>query len=668
MGRNSHERICSQNPKNMKPHAKAKKNKKASDELSSHSRSKVIGKNNEGDLSKQYHPGAEYLSSLHAHESIRSLSGKLSSTSKNSYSDEDYFGDTYCDFDDKIQEATYESDEESESQPSLVWRENFDEVSSSDDEPYSWEAEDEYSTSDEESDPEDDMKFFKLPIKFQQVTTMYDAMKHKKPSRRKIHKAPQRYKYKNKLNAPQVALVDLANILSTRHKVDKKLFDCIASWARFHSNKDPNIWKTNGKSNVWTRKKLLKRLSDTFNTEGLRPTSKETVTHDQRKITVPVFNFSAQVRSILDDPEVMNKDNIMKGLDENTWRPKRSAEDFENDYHAVIADKDSGYLYRMGIEAHVPDHGHTKTKILPLPIIVHIDKSHYDLHSNLCVTPIGFTLAMLDVDTQQKVDSWRMMATIPNLSAKKGSNKKKVDRATQLNLQDMHNVLRIAFSSLEESWKEGGIVWHAPDGEVKILKPYIYMVIGDTVGNNELVAHYLGNTQGRCLVKDCKCCKEDLVKVPPKCCQMTYKDFVACNGDDAEIFLALTKKNLISLKDLSDIKDNQDLEKELSYYDVDNAFDHLPLADKYQGIVGITPQESLHVMEAGMYEHIPTTTRDIIGTNMKNQAVKEQVDLLFTDVKNNINRNSERDILRMSNRNGFFNLSKVNQKNLKKSS
>ena len=194
------------------------------------------------------------------------------------------------------------------------------------------------------------------------------------------------------------------------------------------------------------------------------------------------------------------------------------------------------------------------------------------------------------------------------------------------------------------------------------------MVIGDTVGNNELVAHYLGNTQGRCLVKDCKCCKEDLVKVPPKCCQMTYKDFVACNGDDAEIFLALTKKNLISLKDLSDIKDNQDLEKELSYYDVDNAFDHLPLADKYQGIVGITPQESLHVMEAGMYEHIPTTTRDIIGTNMKNQAVKEQVDLLFTDVKNNINRNSERDILRMSNRNGFFNLSKVNQKNLKKSS
>ena len=242
----------------------------------------------------------------------------------------------------------------------------------------------------------------------------------------------------------------------------------------------------------------------------------------------------------------------------------------------MIEDKDSGYLYRMGIDTHVPDL-EDNTKILPLPIIVHIDKSHYDLHSNLCVTPIGFTLAMFDVDTQQKIDSWRMMATIPNLSAKKGKNKKKKDGDTKRNMQDMHNVLRISFSSLEESWKEGGIVWRDNEDVVKILKPYLYMVIGDTVGNNELVAHYLGNAQGRCLVKDCKCCKEDLVKVPPKCSQMTYKDFDECKGDDAKIFSVLSKKNLISLKDLSDIKDDEGLEPLLSYYNVDNAFDNFHL-------------------------------------------------------------------------------------------
>lgn len=292
---------------------------------------------------------------------------------------------------------------------------------------------------------------------------------------------------------------------------------------------------------MWTRQKLLTKLSEVFDVDGLKPTTKETVTHDGRKVTVPIFDFAAQVRNILDDPDVMNKHNIMAGLDQNTWRPSVSAEEFENDYHAMIADKDSGYLYRMGIETHVPDDG-INTNILPLPLIVHIDKSHYDLHSNLCVTPIGFTLAMFDVDTQQKIDSWRMMATIPNLSAKKGKNKKKKEGETKRNIQDMHDVLRISFSSLEESWKEGGIVWRDICGEVKILKPYIYMVIGDTVGNNELVAHYLGNNQDRCLVKDCKFSKEDLVKVPPKCSQMTYKDFFACKGDDAKIFSVLSKK------------------------------------------------------------------------------------------------------------------------------
>lgn len=61
-----------------------------------------------------------------------------------------------------------------------------------------------------------------------------------------------------------------------------------------------------------------------------------------------------------------------------------------------------------------------------------------------------------------------------------------------------------------------------------------------------------------------------------------------------------------------------------------------------------------------MYDRILRTTRDSIGTNMKNQAVKEHVDLLFIDVNNNINHKIERDYLCMFNQNGFFNLPKAN--------
>jgi hypothetical protein len=87
-------------------------------------------------------------------------------------------------------------------------------------------------------------------------------------------------------------------------------------------------------------------------------------------------------------------------------------------------------------------------------------------------------------------------------------------------------------------------------------------------------------------------------------------------------------RGLISLRDLSEIKGNPDYEKEHSYYDVDNVFDHLPLGDHYQGIVGITPsqsQEMLHVMEAGVYKHILFAIRDnVMGTNKKCSLLRKR--------------------------------------------
>jgi hypothetical protein len=111
----------------------------------------------------------------------------------------------------------------------------------------------------------------------------------------------------------------------------------------------------------------------------------------------------------------------MAGLDKDTWRPIVTESDHEKDIHAVIADKDSGYLYRMGIDAHVPNPDQCDpTEVVPLPVIFHIDQSHFSNHGDLAVTPVGMTLAMLDVDTIQEVDAWRMIAVVPNLSAKIG--------------------------------------------------------------------------------------------------------------------------------------------------------------------------------------------------------------------------------------------------------
>ena len=115
-------------------------------------------------------------------------------------------------------------------------------------------------------------------------------------------------------------------------------------------------------------------------------------------------NFEAIVRSILDNETVNRPENLMDGLDHQTWRPIFSAEAHEKDQQAMRGDKITGYLYRIGIDTHCPGPEECNPEeIRPLLRILHVDKSHYDLHGSLAITPVGVTLGMFDVDTQQTV-------------------------------------------------------------------------------------------------------------------------------------------------------------------------------------------------------------------------------------------------------------------------
>jgi hypothetical protein len=53
-------------------------------------------------------------------------------------------------------------------------------------------------------------------------------------------------------------------------------------------------------------------------------------------------------------------------------------------------------------------------------------------------------------------------------------------------------------------------------------------------------------------------------------------------------------------------------QKLISKRPVSNAFDRLPLSDPYQGIIGMTPQEMLHLMGCGIYKYLLLGIRDII--------------------------------------------------------
>jgi hypothetical protein len=119
------------------------------------------------------------------------------------------------------------------------------------------------------------------------------------------------------------------------------------------------------------------------------------------------------------------------------------------------------------------------------------------------------------------------------------------------------------------------------------------------------------------------------------------------------------RKGLVSEKDMSCIMEDKIYASAISKHPVKNAFDALPLADPYQGITGMTPQDMLHMMGAGNYKYFLLGVRDIIGLNDTNSRVKGYVDEIFPDIKQFLQRNANRDISRMSNRNGFFNVTSL---------
>ena len=72
------------------------------------------------------------------------------------------------------------------------------------------------------------------------------------------------------------------------------------------------------------------------------------------------------------------------------------------------------------------------------------------------------------------------------------------------------------------------------------------------------------------------------------------------------------------------IRTDRELAREISKHNISNAFDGLPLADAFQGIIGLTPQEMLHMMGCGMFKYLILGVKNFIGigANGENSRVK----------------------------------------------
>jgi hypothetical protein len=487
-----------------------------------------------------------------------------------------------------------------------------------------------------------------LPSIFNDITMLYDSKKHLIPpeeSKPNARKQPLGH-----MNSQNIAMSQLL-ILVNKHGGSKELYDVLVEFILRWNKLDPEVFKVNPRLPAINRKSTLAVLEDEFQSADMKYVKHSVRLHDGRVVTIPVPDFAPQVRDLLDHPFIW--DYISTGIDKTTFRPVVPTEIHENDPNAILGDKHTGHLYQRAIDLHCPSGPNVdETLIRPLLIILHIDKSHADLFGVLSLTPIQWSLAMITNDGQYNIKAWRVLAYIPNLSAGKGIDGKKSNDAA-LNRRDFHKCLSVAMSSVKQHYDAGGIWWKDPNGKDVLLKPIIHMSIGDTVGQNELVNHY-NNYLANCLGKDCLCSQKDILTWPCQCRWPLWKEISEC-PNDAEVFSLYDRCGLVSYKDVAMARGDAEYAKTISKDPFETVWDFLPLSDRYLGMTGMTPQEFLHVGGSGLYKHALIAVREIVGPNQSNSLVKGLVNKVFVDVKLALERNSERDISRMSNRKGFFN-------------
>ena len=452
----------------------------------------------------------------------------------------------------------------------------------------------------------------------------------------------QSFKYKDNLPPYYIALSSLLHILSQHKGNDLKIFDRIVEWVGHFSDKYPDIWSTRSRYTNHTRKSLLPFLAGFFDTKHLFPEPTNVKCSHNKLVTVPTFDFERQLLSVLNNKDIMKDSNLLEeNFDKETLRPTKTYSELGPD--DVIDDIHTGYLYHQGVEMYCSEEPPPGVDlIVPAPIIIFADEASTDKHGALSTEPVSWVLAFLNGTARMKYDNWRHLGYSPNTAVghgrhfgnyddewvqggkKRGKKKIKDTRTVLEKVADLHRVYRAILKSCIDCCQRGGVRAYYK-GKRCIFKPFLLMVIGDAKGFNSMCCHFNsnGNSSVNCLVKDCQCSFPDLVSTKPQCVRITLAD----------------RKRALT---------DADFAKSISYHRIPSAFDEMPLADIIEGIVGITPFETLHVHGHGSYKDGPEAVYDIIGAGNTKAAEKESIDLLFQAVAYDVAHNSQRRLPRIA--------------------
>jgi hypothetical protein len=365
------------------------------------------------------------------------------------------------------------------------------------------------------------------------------------------------------------------------------------------------------------RKETLKRTSELFDLEGLKPEICDVdLPKGKDKVSIVRFDFQEMVRSLLTDPQVAKDENwLFVGGDSPTWTSEHAADlrhhnnngEFTDSVTAKVQDdlptweeiESKPETHRLKDLIHGEWYNrtyHMKCKVkgrdVLLPIILAGDKTHTDNKGHLCQEPILFTLGIFNRETRQLPRAWRPLGFIPNLTPHSK------DLVSVEKIENYHFCLEKILESLIDTQSTDGIRWDlSAKGKTHkvVFKPEVCMFVGDNEGQTKACGMY--QTRGNEGVKSlCRHCKVETCEI-----HRTYDEVYELH-DRKQINEWIED----SLGNNKTAKDEADAcLKACSHHPVRNAFRKISFG--WFGVGNInaaTPADLLHTINLGMMEKV----------------------------------------------------------------
>lgn len=355
-------------------------------------------------------------------------------------------------------------------------------------------------------------------------------------------------------------------------------FGLILAWARGASAEEYSFHPQGGLDRARNVTVLVKSMA---NATQLLPSVLAVPCPHGPPSDVVVFDFVPQLLRLLQNPSIMIPENVVLDF-------KDPLKPYTN---ALLGEALSGSVYRKAYARLITD----PTRQLLMPIIQWIDRTSVTGNDRFSLKPYMFTPAIFTESFRRTIQAWGYHGYLPKSKTSTAQNQ------TQLqgdNIRNYHAQLSQVLHSFRTSPPRlrGITLPMGSSGRITVdIIPCILFVIQDMQEGDMLCGRFGPHTQQ--------------IQRQSRSCNVNYKDLashtVTCKYLYAAPMHQIAQSN------------NPAVRQRWSQHKLDNAFQHVEMADPERGIFGATPVETLHAFRKGLVEMVTYVVLDHVPASKK---------------------------------------------------